>query len=292
MNTLITRFAPSPTGYMHRGHVLNAIYCWGIVHSNGGKVLLRIEDHDQGRSRPEHIQSIYDDLDWLGFIPDAESPLQSQCMQQYQTHLHSLIEKKLAYKCTCTRKEIQQYQKAEAEELCYDGTCRSANHPADIPGTWRLLLPEERIQFSDVLCGPQEQHPLSQCGDIALLDRNGHFTYQYAVVLDDLRDNINCIIRGTDILSSTGRQLLMRKLFGDSRAPEFYHHPLILDQEGRKLSKRQRSFSLTEEREAGAKPEMILGELCFQAGLIKESKSIQAKDVPELFANQIFSSKN
>jgi glutamyl/glutaminyl-tRNA synthetase len=171
----------------------------------------------------------------------------------------------LVYGCECSRRQIIETQTSE-DELCYAGTC--ANKTLALEGnTVRFRINEGKDGFHDLRLGRQWQSPRQQCGDFSLRDRNGQWTYQFACVCDDIRHGIDLVIRGEDILSSTGRQIqLFHALEAD--VPQYYHHPLIIDAEGKKLSKRQHSESITHLREAGSKPDEIIGQALFRAGLI------------------------
>lgn len=244
-----TRFAPSPTGYLHLGHVVNAIYVWGLARALEGEVVLRLENHDRTRCKPEFEAALLQDLEWLGLKPDLGTIekfragtcdyRQSDCEAHYIQAIEQLKPKGLVYACDCSRSKIVgRTGQADGEELRYDGHCRDLRLE-DGPGmTLRVRIPDEVVQFDDVLLGKQEQHPYVEVGDVAIRDNHGHWTYQFAVVVDDIRHGINLIVRGMDILSSTGRQILMRRMLGRLEEPIFLHHQLLVDAQGRKLSKR------------------------------------------------------
>ena len=276
-----TRFAPSLTGYLHLGHVLHMLYVWGIAKKEGAKVLFRIEDHDLGRARPEYEAAILETMQWLGFHPDlglvggsGKSDFrQSDCSALYESVLQGLGKRGLIYGCECSRKEVLATQPEGAGELCYPGTCREKALPLE-GNTVRLRIPEGEVVFHDLALGEQRQMPKSQCGDFSLRDRHGQWTYQFACVCDDVRQGINLVIRGGDILFSTARQIQLLQLL-DAPVPRYYHHPLICDAQGNKLSKRQRSESITSMREAGAEPGEIIGQALFAAGLTSEGTPSQ-----------------
>ncbi|MBP6639615.1 MAG: hypothetical protein KA293_04915 [Bacteroidia bacterium] len=273
---LRTRFAPSPTGYLHMGHVVNALYVWGVARACEGEVVLRLENHDRIRCKPEFETALLQDLEWLGFEPDfgkiAEFRAgvcdyrQSDCETHYQTAVLSLQERGLVYACDCSRKQIlARTGQSEAEELQYDGYCRDRNLDDDTGKTLRVRLPAITVEFDDAILGRQVQHPATQIGDFAIRDNHGNWTYQFAVVVDDLRQGINFIIRGMDILSSTGRQILLAEMLGQTSHPIYLHHPLLVDANGRKLSKRDFSedihqrFLKGEDRSTVLKEAIALG---------------------------------
>lgn len=280
---ITTRFAPSLTGYLHLGHVLHMIYVWGIARSKGGQVISRIEDHDQSRNRPEYEPSILADMHWLGFNPDrgitvTDAPIpspyrQSDCTHHYAEVLQSLVEKGRVYGCECSRKEILAKQSDGQCELCYPGTCADKNLPLE-GNTVRFRVSTGTVAFRDGALGDCHQAPIGECGDFSLRDRTVQWTYQFCCVCDDIRQGVNLVVRGEDILSSTGRQIQLFEALGHS-APAYYHHPLVCDTHGEKLSKRQHSESITELREAGASADEIIGRAVFAGGLISEYRPMK-----------------
>lgn len=289
-----TRFAPAPTGFLHLGHAVNAVYVWGLARAFGGEVLLRIEDHDRIRSKPEYEAALLDDLDWLGLAPDLGAtadyrrgahPLrQGDRNDRYQEVLDRLESAGLAYPCTCTRREIQARTGRSGGELRYPGTCRGRRvDPAATP-IRRLRLEPREIVFHDLLVGERREVPATRSGDLLLRDRDGHWTYQLAVVVDDLDQGIDVVIRGEDLLGSTGRQIQLAGILGREQPPRFLHHPLVRDERGRKLSKSDRDTGLRELREIGWSAERVLGEAARLAGLQEEARPIAADDLFRLFA--------
>jgi glutamyl-tRNA synthetase/glutamyl-Q tRNA(Asp) synthetase len=274
----LTRFAPSPTGYLHLGHVVNAIYVWGIARALGGRVLLRIEDHDRIRSRAEYEIALLEDLTWLGFEPDAGlDPVlrQSDTPLVYEDSLNCLRNATGVYVCACSRKDI------DGER--YDGRCRQlALH--DGPGRGvRVRFGSETETFEDALLGRITQAPAEQCGDLLVRDRDGNWTYQFAVTVDDLRQDVTLVIRGGDLVSSTGRQILLARMLGRKNAALFLHHPLIHDERGQKLSKSAGDTGVRDLRRAGLSPPDVIGMAAFQVGLVESRASIPASEVARLF---------
>ena len=243
---MITRFAPAPTGHLHLGHVLNALYVWECARERGGRVLLRIEDHDRQRCRPEFETAILEDLAWLGFAPDSPMVRQSDRDHLYRAALAKLVEQGLVYGCRCTRAEIVahgepglQVEHGESglqprlgtagtevpalpgPDLRYPGTCRDRGIPLTDGVGWRLRIDAGVERFVDGLCGTQEQDPSRQCGDVLLRDRLGNWTYQFAVTVDDIDQQVTDVIRGVDLLASTGRQIRLARLLGRAEPPRF-----------------------------------------------------------------------
>lgn len=274
---LKTRFAPSPTGYLHLGHVVSMIYVWGLGRAHGLEILLRIEDHDQGRCRPEFTTAIHEDLNWLGFKPDLVTPPQSARSQIYEKYIHKLSP--LVYGCKCTRREIAQIS-AQGDQL-YPGTCRDLGYPLTSGVGWRLKIPDTSQIFDDALCGHQTQIPAQQCGDILLRERQGNWTYQFAVTCDDFDQEIALVIRGEDLMESTGRQLVLRHLLSKDilvapSSPVFAHHPLAVDAEGKKLSKRFLSESIRSRRNSGIVANEIIIDALLASGLVSNQVSRDA----------------
>jgi len=249
----VTRFAPSPTGYLHLGHVVNALYVWGLARARNGRVVLRIEDHDRVRSRPEYEAALLEDLDWLGFTPDAgRHPVlrQSDDETAFVDALARLRRSHHVYACDCSRRAIGGER--------YPGRCRGRGLE-ERPGLGlRVQVGPGEERFIDGLLGPQVQSPADEYGDILLRDRDGHWTYQFAVTVDDERQGITAVIRGTDLLSSTGRQIRLARMLGRADPPAFFHHPLLLNASGEKLSKSNRDTGVRELREAGLAPRDVI----------------------------------
>src|SRR5258705_3504434 len=250
---MLTRYAPSPTGDLHLGHVVNAIYVWGLARAAGGRVMLRMEDHDRIRCRPEYEAGILEDLAWLGFVPDEGlHPLFRQSGRDavYREALERLRHSRHVYACDCSRKRIA----GEHD----DGFCRTRGL-TDGPG--RGL----RVQMDDG-------------GDLLLRDRDGNWTYHFAVTIDDVQQRITHIIRGEDLLSSTERQLQLRRMLGVAASPDYGHHPLVLKPNGEKLSKSAGDTGVRGLRRAGVAPADVIGEAAAAVGLISAARPVSAHD--------------
>lgn len=261
------RFAPSPTGYLHEGHLLSALYVWAAAKKWDLSIHLRIEDHDRGRARPEYIESIYDDLEWFGFKWDSQS-IQSERTPLYEAALEKLEKQGLVYPCYCSRKQLEEENpKSETGEIIYQGKCRTSTAPAGTPHNLRVIIPDKVITWHDMRLGDFSENPKLQCGDFPIRDREGQWTYQFAVCIDDIEEGITHIVRGEDIRSSTARQIALMRLLGRETPPLYLHHPLIVDPTGKKLSKRERAHSIRQDRDAGISPEILLGRVCHKAGL-------------------------
>ncbi len=288
----LTRFAPSPTGYLHLGHVANAVWTWSIARALGGRVLLRLEDHDRGRCRPEYEAALLEDLEWLGLEPDVGLPgqfragrspyRQSDSGDAYQGALTRLGSRVFA--CTCSRKDLARGGGDIAnEETRYDGRCRDRGLTAGPGRGLRLRLDPGLECFADARLGAREQDPSAQCGDLLLRDRLGRWTYHLAVVVDDIRHGVDLVVRGEDLLESTGRQLRLGRLLGRVDPPVFLHHPLIRKPGGEKLSKSSGDTGIRELRAAGVRPQAVLGRAAHLTGLHPDPAPIEPHDLAKLF---------
>jgi len=290
----LTRFAPAPTGYLHLGHAASAIWVWGVARALGGKVLLRLEDHDRGRCRPEYARALLDDLEWLGLEPDlgriADYRAGTCEYRQgargavYQRELRRLEGAGLTFACDCSRRRLRE-ESAELPhaETRYDGRCRSRGLEIG-PGVGVRVRVEPGVErFTDLRLGPQAQSPAEQCGDLLVRDRLGQWTYHFAVTVDDWLEQVDLVVRGEDLLPSTGRQLRLARLLGRTAPIRFLHHPLIPGPSGAKLSKANRDTGLRELRAGGASPEEVLGAAAAATGLVPAPRPLRAADLAGLF---------
>src|SRR5262245_1875269 len=280
---MVTRFPPAPTGFLHLGHVVNAIFVWGFARARGGRVLLRIEDHDLKRSRPEYEHAILEDLDWLGFVADEPLVRQSERGGLYGSALDCLRAQGLVYACECSRSEIAAASQ-RGQERRYPGRCRDRNLP-ERPGLGvRVRLAPSIERFDDLRHGRQEQRPSEESGDILARDRDGYWTYQFAVTVDDDAQNITHVIRGDDLLSSTGRQIQLARLLGRDTPPEFLHHALVMKSKTQKLSKADRDTSVRDLRREGWTAPAIIARAAASVGLLEVDRPVRADQVAGFFA--------
>lgn len=263
-----TRFAPAPTGWLHLGHVLNAHHVWQAARAAGAGVLLRIEDHDRERCQPRYETGILDDLDWLGFVPDIYPTgayragrcegRQSDRDAVYREAARVLTEQGRLYACACTRRELGTFDGVAGIERPYPGTCRERGLPLTGGCGWRVRLDDTVEPFVDALLGPQVQRPAAQCGDLLIRDRRGNWTYQFAVTVDDHEQQIDLVVRGRDLLESTGRQIQLARLLGRTTPPAFMHHRLVMKTPDQKLSKTDGDAGVRGLRAAGWSPASVL----------------------------------
>jgi glutamyl-Q tRNA(Asp) synthetase len=267
---IVTRFAPSPTGRLHLGHAFSAVLGHSGARETGGKFLLRIEDLDQGRSRPEFVEGIFEDLRWLGLDWAEPVLVQSQRTQAYADALDRLRERGLAYACFCTRADIAQSLTAPHGDpaTSYPGTCRSLpddpERGATTPHSWRLdsakaleLAGLPSWTEADGRCFDAEP---SQIGDAILARKDAPAAYHLACVVDDSASGVTMVVRGADLRPSTPIQRLLQSLLG-LPGPTYLHHPLITHEDGRRLAKRDLAPTLAAMREAGVDGHELAAEL-------------------------------
>lgn len=293
------RFAPTPSGRMHLGNLFSALIAWLSVRACGGRIILRMEDLDQNRCRPEYAGQMEQDLHFLGLNWDeGGSPggthgpySQHERTQWYQAQLKKLEEQGLVYPCFCTRAELHAAEAPHASdgEFIYNGRCRALS-PGEIKKCMevrtpalRLHVPQETICFNDGHYGRVCQNLATECGDFILCRSDGVFAYQLAVVADDAAMGITQVVRGRDLLSSAPRQLFLYRLLG-FKPPEFYHVPLLLSADGRRLSKRERDLGLGELIARGFTAQDLIGRLAYLAGLLERPEPVTARELIPLFS--------
>ena len=282
-----TRFAPAPTGYLHLGHVANAIWVWGLAALTGSRVLLRIEDHDRERSRPEYDAAILEDLQWLGFLPDAGPVRQRESPAPYDVALERLRALGLVYACDCTRSTFAAW--AAEQGMSWPGpgcpgACRDRALPEGQELTLRVALGSagDTVAWHDRHLGPQIGEPAAS-GDLALRDRHGNWTYGFAVVVDDLRQAITLVVRGEDLVKATPAQIRLGRLLGRDAPPVFAHHPLIRKPGGAKLAKADGDTGIRELRAAGHRPSAVIGAAAAAVALVRNGDPVDASNVGSLF---------
>ena len=252
---IVTRFAPSPNGPLHLGHAYSAIVAHDLAQQAGGTFLLRIEDIDGIRSKPELAEAFRDDLRWLG-LEFAEVSAQSSRLETYQNAAEKLKQMGLLYPCNCTRSQIAAAaQKTGPEGPIYPGTCKGLDIAGDAPVAWRLDVAAAQkltgeLEWIDTEAGEQIARP-GLLGDAVLLRKDNPASYHLAATLDDAADGITLVTRGQDLFGATHIHRLLQALL-DLPVPQWHHHQLVLDETGHKLAKRRGSKSLADLREEGA----------------------------------------
>lgn len=290
MTEVVGRFAPSPSGRMHLGNVFAALLAWLSVKSRDGTMVLRIEDLDPDRCRAEYVETLRDDLLWLGLTWDKEQTPQSRRSQAYEEAFEVLQARGLIYPCYCSRTELHAASAPHAADgrVIYAGTCRSLTPAQRAEKTkapaWRLMVPDQVWGVKDGLQGWYEENLSKDCGDFIVRRADGVYAYQLAVVVDDAAGGVTEVVRGMDLLPSTPRQLYLYDLLG-LRPPEFFHVPLLLSPDGRRLSKRDRDLDLGVLRQQ-KKPEEILGLLGYWAGILEKPEPASAQELAKSFTWQ------
>lgn len=302
------RFAPSPSGRMHLGNVYAALLSWLSVKKKGGSWVLRIEDLDPQRCKFDYALQLEDDLRWLGLDWDEGGTenrgscgpyLQSQRSEIYEDFLERLRKTGLTYPCTCTRADIMATQAPHESDgrIVYKGTCRPANIPAiasnavrasvpdgspsGLSAATRLYVPDKAITFTDGHYGAQSVNLATHCGDFILRRKDGAWAYQLAVVVDDALMGITEVVRGRDLLLSASQQLYLYDILS-LNAPQFIHFPLLCNEVGQRLSKRDKSLDMGELRQTYT-PEQIIGRIAYFAGQTDRIEPMNTQELLKLF---------
>jgi glutamyl-Q tRNA(Asp) synthetase len=264
---LVTRFAPSPNGHLHLGHALSAIVAHDLAAAAGGRFLLRIEDIDGPRSRPELADEFRRDLEWLG-LEWEEVPAQSTRLARYATAAAALRARGLLYPCTCTRSQIEAAgARLGPEGLIYPGTCKHRPPGPERPAAWRLdsakaLAETGPLVWEDTLAGLQAVD-LARLGDVVLVRKDLPSSYHLAVTLDDAADGVTLVTRGADLFAASHAHRTLQALLG-LPVPRWHHHGLLHDDTGQKLAKRRGSPALAERRQAGEDGRVLAQQLRMQ----------------------------
>ncbi|WP_243371302.1 tRNA glutamyl-Q(34) synthetase GluQRS [Geotalea sp. SG265] len=242
----VGRFAPSPTGPLHLGSLVAALGSYLFARHASGRWLLRIEDIDMPRVVPGIADDMLATLEILGFQWDGEVLYQSRRTEIYNDALQELIDKGMAYLCGCTRSEIAKIASAPvpgSDEIVYPGLCRDGIAPGKVERAYRVKVYDEVISFADGIMGRYSQVLTASCGDFVIRRADGPFAYHLAVVVDDAASGVNQVVRGSDLLTSTPRQIYLQRLLGYP-LPSYAHLPLVTGPDGAKLSKRDNAVSL------------------------------------------------
>lgn len=298
------RYAPSPTGDLHLGNLRTALLAWLLARCSGGQFVMRVEDLDRPRVRVGATARMLRDLRWLGIDwdegPDVGGPFapytQSERLDIYRGFLQRLVEAGLVYPCYCSRAEIARAASAphEDEGPRYPGTCRTLTRAQRLQreregrrASLRFRVDDERVvSFIDLAAGPQVQHVQRVIGDFIVSRSDGIFAYQFAVVIDDGFMRINQVARGSDLLASTARQILLFEALGFP-VPVFAHLPLVVDSEGKRLAKRLQSEGIEPLRAAGNTPEQVVGRFAAECGLVPAGSHLSASALAEQYQGNL-----
>jgi glutamyl-tRNA synthetase len=290
--TYCGRLAPSPTGAQHVGNARTYLIAWLRARSQGGRVLLRIEDIDSPRVKAGAAQQACDDLRWLGLDWDEGPVVQTQRLELYEAALHRLQRQERVYPCICTRSDVERAASAPHDDRIpgalstYPGTCagRRAADAAGLasPYCWRFRLPRHLWTFKDGFAGPVQVDLNATGGDFVVWKSAGTPAYQLAVVVDDAAQGVTEVVRGDDLIPSTPRQLLLYEALG-LRPPRFVHVPLVVGPDGRRLAKRHGDTRLATLRQAGVTAEALVGLLAWSCGWVEKGRAISARGLLPLF---------
>ena len=301
LTQIIGRLAPTPTGYLHVGNARTFLATWLAVRSAGGRMILRVEDIDFDRVRPQFEAQQLEDMRWLGLDWDEGPDVggkngpyrQSERLEQYSEALRKLQAAGRVYPCVCTRKEVTASAPHEGEEAIYPGTCRGrfadaadAHAQSGRECAWRFRVEaEDKVDFVDVIADGQAFDANNLGGDFVVQRKKGCPGYQLAVVVDDIEMGVTQIVRGDDLLMSAARQLLIRNELNpeEKQSVEWAHLPMVYDDQDRRLAKRNDDLSLKALKESGVSPQKAIGVLAKSLGLVESADSISLTDLVDDF---------
>lgn len=292
---VVGRFAPSPTGRMHAGNIYAALIAWLAVKSQGGRMVLRIEDLDRERSKSSYVDQIQRDFEALGLFWDEGPYFQHDREAAYAEAFSELKGKGLVYPCFCTRADLHAASAPHrGEKLVYPGTCRHLSadevkrrRACGKACGWRLAVDDRTVSLDDLVQGPYRQRLDRDCGDFLIRRSDDAFAYQLAVVVDDAAQGVTEIVRGVDLLCSTPQQMYLQELLGLPH-PAYAHIPLLTGEKDRRLSKRDRDAALDELLACFGSPEAVIGHIACVAGLIPEEEPVMPEELLEEFTLKRF----
>ena len=285
VTTPVGRFAPTPSGRMHLGNVFAALIAWLSVRSHNGEMVLRMEDLDTMRTSTEFAETMRKDLAWLGLDYDREQIPQSQRSAAYDQYFEKMRDMGLLYPCYCTRSQLHGVNAPHLSDgtYVYPGTCRNLeNPPKNRLPSWRVMVPDKLWTVEDRVQGHYELNLATDCGDMVVRRADGVYVYQLAVTVDDGEAGVTEVVRGMDLLSSAPRQMYLQELFGFQH-PEYGHVPMLMAEDGRRLSKRDRDLDLGELQKR-ISPEQLIGNLAYASGLIDRQIPISAAELAKEFS--------
>ncbi len=285
----VTRLAPSPTGALHLGNARTFLVNWAVARQRGWRILLRIEDLDTPRTKRGADAQAIEDLKWLGLDWDEGPVYQARDLTPYRDAVEALSRDRLVYPCLCTRTDIEAAASAphgDEHERRYPGTCRDAptGRSDSRPFALRLRVDDSDVEFTDEFAGPQRFNVQQTVGDFVVFTKAQLPSYQLAVVVDDERQGVTDIIRGDDLLPSTARQMLLRRALRYPTAPpRYYHLPLVVGSDGRRLAKRHGDSRLASYRDAGVAPWRVVGLLAFWSGVTDQRCEMNTHELAQAF---------
>lgn len=284
----VGRFAPTPSGRMHLGNVFAALVAWASVRSRGGSLVLRMEDLDTQRTKEEYAEVLRQDLRWLGLDWDLETEPQSRRSAVYDGYFAQLSQRELLYPCYCTRSQLHSVNAPHLSDgsYVYPGTCRDLT-PAQREAfqrapAWRVKVPDRVWTVEDMAQGHYTCNLATDCGDFVVRRADGVYVYQLAVTVDDGETGVTEVVRGVDLLSSAPRQMYLQELLGFPH-PDYGHVPMLLAEDGRRLSKRDKDLDLGYLRDHTT-PEKVIGVLAGSAGLTDSQAPLSAAEFASVFS--------
>lgn len=299
---VVGRFAPSPTGRMHAGNIYAALAAWLVAKSQGGTIVLRIEDLDRDRSKAEYISAVQRDFEFLGLTWDQGPFFQHDRDEAYLEAFSALERKGLVYPCFCTRADLHAASAPHrGEKFVYPGTCRGltgeqiAKKSLRRVPAQRLRVPDTTYSFEDMVQGRYEQNLAHDCGDFLIRRSDQAFAYQLAVVVDDAAQGVTSVVRGVDLLCSTPQQLYLQELLGLDH-PRYAHIPLLVAEKNRRLSKRDHDAGIEELLARFKTPEAIIGHIAGICGLAPTCDpatpeqllaTFDSKQLPQIFSDPV-----
>ena len=302
-----TRLAPSPTGALHLGNARTFLVTWALARQRGWRIVLRIEDLDGPRVKPEAITGIVETLRWLGMDWDEGPLIQSHDLEPCRAAMRTLAARSLAYRCELTRAQIeaaasapqagasraQSHAPQEPSEATVESVFGAALRPptAGAPAAfdaedsnWRFCVPEGVVAFNDEFAGPQRREPARSIGDFVLWTKRSTPAYQLAVVVDDHRQGVTHVVRGDDLLDSAARQLLLYRALGQAPEPTYCHLPLVVGPDGRRLAKRHGDTRVDTYRAAGVPAERVIGLVAHWCGASSEPEPCTARELMSMLS--------
>ena len=296
MSPVVGRFAPTPSGRMHLGNVFAGLIAWLSARSQGGSMVLRMEDLDTQRTSGEFAEILRKDLQWLGLTWDLETPPQSRRSGVYDRYFEQLQDLGLLYPCYCTRSQLHSVNAPHLSDgtYVYPGTCRNLTPTQQAAfgrdPAWRVIVPDKLWTVEDRAQGVYTENLATGCGDFVVRRADGVYVYQLAVTVDDGEAGVTEVVRGMDLLSSAPRQMYLQALFGFPH-PAYGHVPMLMAPDGRRLSKRDKDMDLGYLQEH-ITAEALLGVLAHSAGLLDRAVPISAQELVAEFSWQKLSREN
>lgn len=281
----VTRLAPSPTGALHLGNARTFLVNWALARRRGWRIVLRIEDLDTPRNKPDAAEQAIDTLAWLGIDWDEGPIIQSADLAPHRAAMSSLARRGLVYPCDLSRSQIEAAASAphqgDHHEVRFPPELRPEHAARDFDEPnrgWRLVVTDREVRFNDEFAGAQSRNPSSDVGDFVVWTARGQPAYQLAVVVDDARQGVTHIVRGDDLLESAARQMLLYEALGLEPLPAYCHLPLVIGRDGRRLAKRHGDTRITKYQEAGVPRERVIGLIASWCGMLADRRVMDAAE--------------